>query len=141
MVWQVAAALVLHPVIGPLLGLAAIWLLVRWWNRRPQPVRQLSPERRRVQRQFFALCRKLRHERILSAAAEPTAAELMALLREHPGLPPGAPPGNCSTGWPATCGSVMAWRIRWGSIGKFLTDNTLNFVPMKIVSDLNFLFI
>ena len=87
-VWQVAAALVLHPVIGPLLGLAAIWLLVRWWNRRPQPVRQLSPERRRVQRQFFALCRKLRHERILSAAAEPTAAELMALLREHPGLPP-----------------------------------------------------
>lgn len=88
MVWQVAAALVLHPVIGPLLGLAAIWLLVRWWNRRPQPVRQLSPERRRVQRQFFALCRKLRHERILSAAAEPTAAELMALLREHPGLPP-----------------------------------------------------
>ena len=85
---EISDYLTVANTLGPLLGLAAIWLLVRWWNRRPQPVRQLSPERRRVQRQFFALCRKLRHERILSAAAEPTAAELMALLREHPGLPP-----------------------------------------------------
>ena len=33
------------------------------------------------------MCRKLRREHILTGASEPTAAELMALLREHPGLP------------------------------------------------------
>ncbi len=88
MVWQVAAALVLHPVTGPLLGLAAVWLAARWWNRRMKPVRLLAADRRKVQRQFFALCRKLRREHILTGAAEPTAAELMALLREHPALPP-----------------------------------------------------
>ena len=88
MVWQVAAALVLHPVTGPLLGLAAVWLAARWWRRRLKPVRLLAADRRKVQRQFFALCRKLRREHILTGASEPTAAELMALLREHPALPP-----------------------------------------------------
>jgi len=78
-----------HPLWGSLIGFMlgfTVWLL---FHHRKRPEEDfLTPERRRLQKEYRKLVRKLRRADIVSGDRAPTAAELLLVVGRNPALPP-----------------------------------------------------
>jgi len=80
---------VTHPVWGTLIGFLfgfSVWLLLHRRRRRPND--HLTPERRKAQKEYRRLLRKLRRKKLIGREVFPTAAELLVIIERHPSLPP-----------------------------------------------------
>ncbi|MPN04950.1 hypothetical protein SDC9_152199 [bioreactor metagenome] len=89
LIWEWVRYLMTHPVWGSLFGFAVgltAWLLFHQRKRRPDD--HLTPDRRKLQKEYRKLLRKLRRRRIIAREETPTAAELLAIVGRHPTMPP-----------------------------------------------------
>ncbi len=89
LVWSWIRFLVAHPIWGSLLGFSCgltAWILFRRHKHRQRDC--LTPERRKVQKEYRQLLRRLRRRKVVARDATPTAAELIGIVAGHPKLPP-----------------------------------------------------
>ena len=87
--WEWIGYIVTHPVWGTLTGFV-IGFVIRMllYHRKRRPDDHLTPERRKAQREYRKLLRKLRRQKLIGRDDVPTAAELLAIVECHPTLPP-----------------------------------------------------
>lgn len=89
LVWEWLLYLVTHPAWGTLGGFVfgfLIWILL--YRRKRRLSDHLTPERRKIQKEYFKLLKKLRRQKVIPKEEVPTAAELLAIVDRHPTMPP-----------------------------------------------------
>ncbi len=87
--WEAMAYLVTHPVWGCVIGfLIGFVLRMLLYHRRRRSPDLLTPERRKLQKEYRRLLRKLRRGKVIGRDDVPTAAELLAIVEKHPTLSP-----------------------------------------------------
>lgn len=81
LVWEWLLYLVTHPAWGTLGGFVfgfLIWILL--YRRKRRLSDHLTPERRKIQKEYFKLLKKLRRQKVIPKEEVPTAAELLAIV-------------------------------------------------------------
>ncbi|MDR0933058.1 MAG: transglutaminase-like domain-containing protein [Victivallales bacterium] len=76
-----------HPLWGTLIALlllTGVGVLLRRYAKRPDD--HLTPEKRKLQKQYRKLLCKLRRGKIIGSKSTPTAVELLATVKSHPSL-------------------------------------------------------
>ena len=87
--WDWAVYLVTHPLWGGLTGFIIGFVLrMLLYHRKRRPSDHLTPEKRKLQKEYRRLLRRLRRRKLIGRDEVPTAAELLAIVEQHPTLPP-----------------------------------------------------
>ena len=87
--WDWAVYLVTHPLWGGLTGFIIGFVLrMLLYHRKRRPSDHLTPEKRKLQKEYRRLLRQLRRRKLIGRDEVPTAAELLAIVEQHPALPP-----------------------------------------------------
>ena len=89
LLWEWAVYIVTHPLWGTATGFVTGFVLrMLLYHRLRRPSDFLTPERRKLQKEYRRLLRRLRRQKLIGRDDIPTAAELLSIVEQHPNLPP-----------------------------------------------------